>query len=41
MRIVSSIKPPVAARLGLTLLIVPIYFVSTQLSGRMRRGSHC
>ena len=28
MRIVSSIKPAVAARLGLTLLIVPIYFIS-------------
>jgi len=28
MRIVSSIKPTVAARLGLTLLIVPIYFIS-------------
>jgi hypothetical protein len=28
MRIVSSIKPAVAARLGLVLLIVPIYFIS-------------
>jgi hypothetical protein len=28
MRIVSSIKPAVAARWGLTLLIVPIYFIS-------------
>jgi hypothetical protein len=28
MRIVSSIKPTVAARLGLALLIVPIYFIS-------------
>lgn len=28
MRIVSSIKPAVAARLGLTLLIVPIYFIT-------------
>lgn len=28
MRIVSSIKPTVAAQLGLTLLIVPIYFIS-------------
>jgi hypothetical protein len=27
MRIVSSIKPAVAARLGLTLLVVPIYFI--------------
>ena len=28
MRIVSSIEPVVAARLGLTLLVVPIYFIS-------------
>jgi hypothetical protein len=28
MEIVSSIKPAVAAQLGLTLLIVPIYFIS-------------
>ena len=28
MRMVSSIKPTVAARLGITLLIVPIYFIS-------------
>jgi hypothetical protein len=28
MKIVSSIKPAVAAQLGLTLLIVPIYFIS-------------
>jgi len=28
MRIVSSIKPTVSARLGLVLLIIPIYFVS-------------
>jgi hypothetical protein len=28
MRIVSSIKPAVAAQLGLILLIVPIYFIS-------------
>src|SRR5882762_1180271 len=28
MRIVWSIKPAVAAQLGLTLLIVPIYFIS-------------
>ncbi len=28
MRIVSSINPAVAAQLGLTLLIVPIYFIS-------------
>lgn len=28
MKIVSSIKPAVAARLGLAVLIVPIYFIS-------------
>jgi len=28
MRIVSSIKPAIAAQLGLTLLIVPIYFIT-------------
>ena len=28
MRIVSSIKPAVAAQLGLILLIVPVYFIS-------------
>jgi len=28
MRIVSSIKPAVAAQWGLTLLIVPVYFIS-------------
>src|SRR6267378_5112167 len=28
MRVVSSVKPAVAARLGLALLIVPIYFIS-------------
>ena len=28
MKIVSSIKPGVAAQLGLTLLIAPIYFIS-------------
>jgi len=28
MRIVSSIKPVFAARLGLTLLVIPIYFIS-------------
>jgi len=28
MRIASSIKPAVAARLGLALLVVPIYFIS-------------
>ena len=31
MSIVPSIKPTVAARLGLTLLIVPIYFVSASV----------
>jgi hypothetical protein len=28
MSIASSIKPAVAARLGLTLLVVPVYFIS-------------
>jgi len=28
MKIISSIKPAVAAQLGLTLLIVPTYFIS-------------
>jgi hypothetical protein len=38
MRIVSSIKPTVAARLGLTLLIVPIYFISASALGQNAPG---
>jgi hypothetical protein len=31
MRIVSSINPAVAARLGLTLLVIPVYFFSASV----------
>ena len=31
MRIVSSIKPAVAAQLGLVLLLIPIYFISASV----------